>query len=215
MTLSGVITDLADMFCMYYIPSFLYWILLNLTYTLFNSHVVTDSVCDVSCRSGFQSVTLLKKKKKKDSAKILVNIWAPQPASCAIRAMNTHYSIQQQWYGHRLCQKGLQGIEIVCFVSATLHPHHLVAVVVLTRNPWTRCAIRGWVFSLGEWNTDGLPSLIIYFKSKDRRKSSWRSRRGRCCPGLCLRAQNFLCCSVRHLSFHAFFKIHHVQRSEW
>lgn len=95
--------------------------------------------------------------------------------------MNTHYGVQQQWYGRWLCvRKASRETISVLFFSAQRS-------ILVTG--WRRSSEQGrlrkpaaepsggWVFILDEWHTDGLPSLIIYFKSKKTKKTNKTKKR--------------------------------------
>lgn len=121
---------------------------------------------------------------KKKTTLVLKSSWTS--GLCSLppaleETMNTHYGVQQQWYGRWLCvRKASRETISVLFVSAQRS-------ILVTG--WRRSSEQGrlrkpaaepsggWVFILDEWHTDGLPSLIIYFKSKKTKKTNKTKKR--------------------------------------
>lgn len=134
---------------------------------------------------------------KKKTTLVLKSSWTS--GLCSLppaleETMNTHYGVQQQWYGRWLCvRKASRETISVLFFSAQRS-------ILVTG--WRRSSEQGrlrkpaaepsggWVFILDEWHTDGLPSLIIYFKSKKTKKTN-KTKKGK---QLEIQKKLVLCC---------------------
>lgn len=84
-------------------------------------------------------------KKKKKTTLVLKSSWTS--GLCSLppaleETMNTHYGVQQQWYGRWLCVRkaSRETISVLFFLGAALDSRHRVAPFVWTGSPPKTCS---------------------------------------------------------------------------